>query len=303
MHQFRRVEIRHSKDSRVFQDLSQPFPIHPLSCFLLKRDLQKSHFQLSQCRFAAFDPFFIHADIVVGNTQNLLVSHPLQIFSHLPSAVIIIDDQITDALRLPKISVIYNKRNVHGFPKFLIIPVTETDQDQSFHIPHRSDADDFIPVRQCLNHHKKPGPVYFLRQRIQCGGNKTVLQHMSLIFFMIIDDDTHDPGTVLRQKNPRHIRYIFFLFQKCLNPFHRLIRDLFRLSVNHIGYRRRTESQFLRNVCDPHSSLFHRTYLSFYPILFTNPFFHFHMIKYNKSPVFPKEVKRITYSKNQGLNL
>ena len=86
-------------------------------------------------------------------------------------------------------------------------------------------------------------PVFFdLRGKlVQRFGDKKVAQRAPLILFVVVDKHADDPRVVLCQEDPRHVGDILPLLQQRRHALDRRVRDLLRLPVDHVRYRRRAE--------------------------------------------------------------
>ena len=75
-----------------------------------------------------------------------------------------------------------------------------------------------------------------------------IAQRAPLILFVVVDKHADDPRVVLCQEDPRHVGDILPLLQQRRHALDRRVRDLLRLPVDHVRYRRRAEPQFLRQI-------------------------------------------------------
>ena len=142
--------------------------------------------------------------------------------------------EITDFFRLLKITVINHKGNMHIFPELFAVLLAISHKNQPLHVPHRCKADNILPLGGDFYHHKIPRPVNFPGQGIYGGRDKTILQNVSLVFFVVIHYDSNNFRIVLRQQNSRHTWDIRPFFQKLLHTLYRFIGNLLCLSMYHI---------------------------------------------------------------------
>ena len=101
-------------------------------------------------------------------------------------------------------------------------------------------------------------------QRQQHGREKAVAQRMPLVLRMVVDEHADDPGAVAGQQDARHAGDVPPLFEQRRHALHRLVRDLVRLPVDHVGDGRRAQTQLLRDITDAYT-LLHRLCPRFCP--------------------------------------
>ena len=92
-------------------------------------------------------------------------------------------------------------------------------------------------------------------QRQQRGREKAVAQRVPLVLRMVVDEHADDPGAVAGQQDARHAGDVPPLLEQRRRALHRLVRDLVRLPVDHVGDGRRAQAQLLRDITDAYTLL------------------------------------------------
>ena len=136
-----------------------------------------------------------------------------------------------------------------------IVLLAEAGHDKPVHVPHGRKPHDIPGAPGLFHQHELPAALNFGGQRIQRGRDEPVAQRMPRVFRMIVDEHADDPRAVPGQQNARHAGDILPLFEQRRHAPHRLVRDLVRFSVDHVGNGCRAQAKLLRNVTDAHTLL------------------------------------------------
>ena len=175
----------------------------------------------------------------------------------LLAAARIVDAEVDDPLRLPADPVIYHEWDPHVIAERLVVLRAEADHNDPLHVPHGGKAEDLPGVLRFFHHHEPAGLFDLRGKLVQRFGDKKIAQRAPLILFVVVDKHADDPRVVLCQEDPRHVGDILPLLQQRRHALDRRVRDLLRLPVDHVRYRRRAEPQLLRQITDPHPLFLH----------------------------------------------
>ena len=79
-----------------------------------------------------------------------------KVSTYLTAAIVIINGNIEDALRVLTVAVIDHKGDSHVIAQVHIVLVAEADDHDPIHIPHGRKLNDLLRVFRLLYHHKLP---------------------------------------------------------------------------------------------------------------------------------------------------
>ena len=89
-------------------------------------------------------------------------------------------------------AVIDHQRHTDFIAQVLIVLIAVANQHKTNHIPHGCEFGNFLPGGGYLEHEEEACPVNRSGKGVDGGGNESILQHMILVFFMVVDDNTDD---------------------------------------------------------------------------------------------------------------
>ena len=205
----------------------------------------------------ALDPVAVDARLIVGQAKRARMPQRPEVTADLLAAARIVDAEVDDPLRLSADPVIYHERDPHVIAECLVVLRAEADHNDPLHVPHGGKAEDLPGVLRFFHHHEPAGLFDLRGKLVQRFGDKKVAQRAPLILFVVVDKHADDPRVVLCQEDPRHVGDILPLLQQRRHALDRRVRDLLRLPVDHVRYRRRAEPQLLRQITDPHPPFLH----------------------------------------------
>ena len=197
-------------------------------------------------------PLPVHTLPIVRDAQNLPMAQVPQIFPHLTPSVPVVQLEVAYPPPVLEIAVVNDKRDMNPAAQLLVLMVAEAQDHHTHHVPHGGELDRRHQIGGLFNHHKIIVPLNLIRQIVDGQRDKWVCQYPPFVFFMVVNHNTNNTGTVLRQERRGHIGDIAPFLQLLLHPPDRPVGYLFRFSVDHIGNRGSADPQLIGDVYDPH---------------------------------------------------